>query len=404
MKWDKERHNELVALKQKGLSWRMIAEQMTAKYDHIYTPEQCRGRWRTNRHLMENEPTYKETVEIKSDGSHHSDKLIQMSAEQSKDVNFLLTSHGYDIDEWELVSARSNIWNTNDKQSGIQTLFASKITVKPKTTGFNFDKLLEAIEKRKPLKPIQFKGKPTSELYLNIPFFDLHFGNNTLQDYKQTLQDTIGILETTYEEVLFIIGQDMLHNDGFKGQTANGTQIDKVDMEKAWDDADEFYTRLITKALEKSQRVSVMYIKGNHDENMSWSFVRMLEKTFKDNPRIMFDTRFKERKAYLLGGIFIGSTHGDKGRKNLAANFSVEFPQYWAQSTTREVYIGHLHRKRTTQTPIELTNDANGLIVRELGTGNKIDDYHDDNGYTMAHREFEIFEYTKTRKKCIYYV
>ena len=57
----------------------------------------------------------KETVEIHSDGRQTSEKLIKMSNEQSKDVEFLLRAHGFNPDVWELVSARNNIWNICSK-------------------------------------------------------------------------------------------------------------------------------------------------------------------------------------------------------------------------------------------------------------------------------------------------
>ncbi|MBS4173480.1 hypothetical protein [Bacillus sp. FJAT-49736] len=401
--WTEEEHNKLIELKGKGLSYQQIADELTRTYCTLFTFDGVRNRYRYFKDKEPQEtPPYKETTEILHDGTHKSDKLLRMSSEQSKDVNYLLKAHGFDVDEWELVSARNNIWNAYSKQDGVQTLYSSKITVKPKTNEFNFDRFIEIIQKTKPARPITFKGILKQEkTYLHIPLFDMHFGNSRLEHYKDTLREIVHLLEETYHEVLFIVGQDLLHNDNFKGQTANGTPIDKVNMIKAWEEADTFYTTLISKALEKSPKVTVIYSKGNHDESMSWGFVKMLEAKF--GHQVNFDTSFRERKAYMLGLNFIGTTHGDKNRTNIASNFSVEFPEMWARATTREVYMGHLHRKRVTK-PIEVVNDSRGVIVRELGTGNEIDGYHDDHGYTLAHQEFEIFEYTERKKKRIHYV
>lgn len=41
---------------------------------------------------------YKETTEILTNGIQRSDKLIKMSEEQSKDVNYLLKAHGFDVE------------------------------------------------------------------------------------------------------------------------------------------------------------------------------------------------------------------------------------------------------------------------------------------------------------------
>lgn len=355
-------------------------------------------------------PPYKETTEILKDGLQRSDKLVQMNEQQRKDPDFLLEAHGYDPNKWELTNSKSSMWNQHNKKHGTVILYSSKITVKPKESGVDWNGLVETIKKLSPTVPkIDFKGAiPSAYKSLNIALFDMHFGINTYEDYKPTLKKILNILDkNTYVEVLIPIGQDLLHCDNFRGQTANGTPIDKIDLEKAWEDAHNFYRQIIDKSLEKSTKVKVVYSKGNHDESSSWSFVKMIESEYlkgENANNISFDTRFKERKAYLLGNVFVGITHGDKARKNTAAIFSTEFPQYWSQAKTREVYLGHLHRKRATKKETELINDSDGLIVRELGTGNKIDQYHEDNGYTMAHREFEIFEYDKDKKTHIYYV
>src|SRR5690625_3636558 len=86
---------------------------------------------------------YKSTVEINADGSHKSDKLLRMSAEDSKDPEFLLKAHGYDPAEWELMNAKNNIWNVYSKQDGISTLYSSRITAKPLVQGFDFERLEE---------------------------------------------------------------------------------------------------------------------------------------------------------------------------------------------------------------------------------------------------------------------
>src|SRR5690625_7520347 len=108
-----------------------------------------------------------------------------------------------------------------------------------------------------------------------------------------------------------------------------------------------------------------------------------MENKFQLTDNIDFDTEFKERKAILLGKNCLGTTHGDKNRRNLAANFSVEFRGLWSKATTREVYMGHVHRKRTARTPAELTLDEPKLIVRELGTRHIRHECHDRQGQTM---------------------
>src|SRR5690625_3429023 len=147
-----------------------------------------------------------------------------------------------------------------------------------------------------------------------------------------------------------------------------------------------------------------MFSIGNHEESMAWAFVKSLENKFQLTDNIDFDTEIKERKAILLGKNFLGTTHEDKNRRNLDSNFSMELLELQSKATTIEVYTDHLHRKRTTRTPAEITLDEQGHIVRELGTGNITDEWHDRQGHTMAHKEFEIFEYDEYGKTNIYNV
>lgn len=406
MKWTEEKDRKLLEFRKQGLTVKEMIPVMSSEYGEKFTYWQIQKRLpilERSHDRVKEDFKYKESIEIAADGTHKSDKLLRMSEAQQKDVNYLLEAHGYDIEAWELVSARNNIWNVSDKINGVQTLYSSKISVKPKETSLDFNRLIEAIQKSKSVRPIKFKGYiPEEKTYLHLPLYDLHFGISTLEYYENTLRDIIQLLEKSYTEVLILIGQDMLHNDNFRGQTANGTPIDKVDMVKAWNDADIFYTTIIEKAIEKSPKVTVIYSKGNHDESISWAFVKGFEKAYGD--QVTFDTRLKERKVHMLGTNFIGLTHGDKNRKNVASNFSVEFPEYWAKATTKEVHVGHLHRKRVSRQPTEIVIDEKGVIVREMGSGCDTDLYHDDNGYTLAHKEFEIYEYSEHKKKRIHYV
>ena len=335
----------------------------------------------------ENEPLikYKETTEILGDGTQKSDKLISMSNEQSKDVNYLLQAHGFDTTEWELISARNNIWNVSSKTQGVQTLYSSKISVKPKgKNGFNMEKLLETI--KRDVKPVVVERPlETGDKLLEIPLFDMHFGIADFDYYISTYQKVANKIKSIkWNTVVFVIGQDLLHNDGFTGKTTSGTFIEKVNTEKAWDDAYLFYLGLINFALGSSNNVHVIYSCGNHDQGISFGFVKTLEAKF---PQVTFDTAMKQRKGYTWNNIFLGFSHGDKGANRLGKNFLTEHGASIAKAKIVEIHSGHIHH--------EVTKDDFGIVVRALATGAKTDDWHDDNGFIGAMKRFEIFEYSK---------
>ena len=134
-------------------------------------------------------PNYKESVEIKQDNSQVSDKVIPLSDEELKDVNFILKSHNYDPEVWELISAKHSIWNVNTKVEGVKKLFSSKVSVKPRNEILlnedNITKILDNLIKNYSIpSPKYIKCNPSTNgdlLILNIA--DLHLG---LKSYLET--------------------------------------------------------------------------------------------------------------------------------------------------------------------------------------------------------------------------
>ncbi|MEK5065904.1 helix-turn-helix domain-containing protein [Cytobacillus sp. FSL R5-0596] len=394
--WTNEERECLQKIREENPEWsyRQLAEHLTHTYGTLFTWNGVRNRIRRDKAKKENEIAvkgYKETVEILQDGSHKSDKLLQMDANQAKDVKYLLKAHGFDVNEWELVTAKNNIWNVYSKEDKVQTLYSSKITAKPKVNGVNWD---EVIKKLKTIPPICIeRQEKEGELYLSLPLFDMHFGPSTYETHKGTQTEILHLLDKGYKEVLIIVGQDLLHTDDFRGRTASGREIGKINFPKAWQDAAMFYDPIIKKSLQIS-KVKIMYSKGNHDESMSWAFVQYLQAKY---PQAEYDDSFKERKVHMLGLNFVGVNHGDKKKEvNLTENFSTEFPLEWSRAKTREIFTGHLHHERVL--------DKGGAVIRRMPTGNEIDDYHDDHGYTTAHKRFQVFEYTEEAVKSIHYV
>ncbi|MNO28138.1 hypothetical protein D3C76_180250 [compost metagenome] len=342
----------------------------------------------------ETPPGFEESFEILPNGAHRSKRLLEMAKQKIKDKDYLLKVHGYDPKEWDLTESKWSEWGQHNKQDGTVTLYASKITAKPKQSGFNIGELIAAIHNINPITIALDHTEPTEKRMLEIPIFDPHFGVSDYEYYKPTQQKIIERLSSCrWEKVLFILGQDMLHNDNFRGQTSSGTQIENVDMVKAWNDARMFFEPLIELAITQSDTVDVMYSCGNHDEAMGWAFVQMIKARY---PQANVDDRMQQRKSVVYGDNFIGVTHGDKGRKELHNIFPIEFPMEWSQAKNREIHTGHLH--------VEETKDVFGMAVRTLATRNRTDKWHKDNGFVGAHKRFMLFEYSEKELESIHYV
>ncbi|RKJ71134.1 hypothetical protein D7X33_22610, partial [Butyricicoccus sp. 1XD8-22] len=260
--------------------------------------------------------------------------------------------------------------NANSKTEGIKTLYSSKITVKPKVIGFDVDKFIERVQKE--TKPIHIKSKVDyGERLLEIPLFDMHFGVADLDYYLDTYSEILETIQSRkWDTILFVIGQDLLHNDGFEGKTTSGTPIQKVNMEKAWDDAFTFYENLISNAIENSKNVNAIYSAGNHDRGISFGFVKSLQQRF---PQVNFDTGIKHRKHFVWNDVALFFTHGDKGHNRMTRNFLDEYGRLIAKAKIAEIHSGHLHAEKS--------KDDFGIVVRTLSTGAKTDDWHYDEGF-----------------------
>lgn len=256
--------------------------------------------------------------------------------------------------------------------------------------------LIEEIKKNTQPKEYTIEYKPEASGMLEIPLFDMHWGIATIEFYEPLLNDILIILDRKiYDEVNIIIGQDNFHNDNFNGTTTKGTQIEKVDMVKAWNDAKTFWYNIIDKAIERANRVKIIYSKGNHDKAICWAFMQMLKERYGD----IVDDSLAERKCITYGTNFIGLTHGEfKKNKttDLRSQFSVKFPMEFARSKVKEIHAGHLHT--------EQEKDEYGVMCRRLCAGNITDEWSDYEGYLGDLKRFMIFEWSLEKLVAIYYV
>ena len=246
------------------------------------------------------------------------------------------------------------------------------------------------------IEPIKSEAKAGM---LEIPLYDVHFGINDIKYYQNNINNILMLIKSKHWECIqFIVGQDLFHNDDFRGRTTKGTSIQAVDIESAFIDARTMYFSLIRKALQYTDNVEVHYSEGNHDETIGWFFFQVLKQAF--DGQAMFDDLREPRKCIHWHNIFIGYGHCDDGRttpKDIRCQFTIEFPMQFANSTSREIHLGHLHTEMKD-------GDVDGIVVRRLSTANKTDSWHKKNGYVGNHKRFQVFEYTHNELKAIHYV
>ncbi|MCT3326801.1 hypothetical protein EFP50_13815 [Lacticaseibacillus paracasei] len=124
-------------------------------------------------------------------------------------------------------------------------------------------------------------------------------------------------------------------------------------------------------------------------------FARLLKRAYSNQPNITWDTSLKHYKGAMLGHNFIGATHGDKGKNNYLAKYLDEFGFMLGTAQNRELFTGHLHS--------EMSKDLGGFVQRQVSTRKPTDKWTDDIG-VVAHKTFELVEYSDHNTTAIYYV
>lgn len=320
----------------------------------------------------------------------------ELGAELTDDVKKrLMQEAGIDDEDWDITQAKISTWDMPGREEPGKSI---NLTVRPKTIDekVRFEEIAEDLKHIKPIK--LSKPKSQGDTNLVIPLYDLHFGTSDLEYYQETLENIIAAIETKdYNQVLVIAGGDILNEDNYKGTTASGTPIEKTDMHKAWLECFQFLSTILEAAHDHSKQARLMYVPGNHDTFSGHTVLLGVSQYFR-NTDINFDLSQEVFKATMLDNVMVSATHGHKSNiKRYPMICAAGFPQYWAQAKSRECFTGHLHTEWQSR-------DNEGIVIRQMPTRNKLDQWHKDSGYIAAHKRMYVFEYSKDDIKSIHVV
>ena len=270
--------------------------------------------------------------------------------------------------------------------------------IKQTVNQVDLEKFIAAIVKK--VDPYECKPHYTdiSENMLEIPLFDMHWGIAFMDHYSFTLDAIIKVINShRWKKIVIPFGQDFFHNDSIvNGQTTKGTNIEKVDMQRAVKEGQQFIYALIDSAIDQADEVKVLYSPGNHDRSISWMFMQVLLARYGSD---IVDDTMEFCRVFVYGKNAIMITHGNSKNataKNLAHIFPVTFPQEFAGATTREVHSGHLHH--------ESDSDIFGVMVRRLSSGNITDEWSNSEDFIGAHKRFMLFDWSLEKLSAIYYI
>ncbi len=406
-KWS-DKADEVQSLIDKGYTNKELAKHFNVSEKTVKNrlPELERGGYikrPENRSQVQLEAKGKHTLERNVDGSYTSvrDKLW-LRNDKIYDDEYILTQHGFNPTDWEIVTVRHNQWENYSDKNGITELYASKIVVKPKEHKYTDDDMMKFFERlsstyESPVhSPSRYK---TDGKLLELNIADLHLGKLAWSgDSGDTYNHEIArerffyiindVITRTkdygFERVLFVWCNDFYHFDGPSKTTTNGTPQDaSLQYEQMFELGCEMLVQAID-LLSQIAPVTTMYVASNHDRHVSYFATKYLYAWYRNNPNITIDSRALSRKTVRFGKCLIGFTHGDKEKKRIKEWMQVEYAPDWGETIYREVHAAHIHSERSIE-------EDGGQIIRYISSPTGTDKWHHNGAYVGAIQKGQAF-------------
>ena len=378
-----------------GLSKRTIRYQFNKE-------RKIRGITEKNQQLSK----MKESHSKNSDGTHTSDRLIEIHEQDLNDEVALLRAHNYSPEKWSLVSSNSSMWHSLKKgKDGRLVQLSSKIRVKPITLqDISPEAIVEYYNNNLKVNKKVFKEFVPSEdeRVLEICLADMHLG---ARHYKENSSDLEEIFDRVMKDIFYRIKNDkqgftkillvplgdIFHFDNRKQQTTRHQQVvdgNGMNPLEMFDKATEMFIGIIDELLSYAP-VEILFIPGNHDGLSLYHLIASLSAYYRNVHNFSADLSHENRKWRLVGENLIGLSHGEMPKKNRIHWLAVEASREWGKSKYREVHDGHLHHEEVIEN--------GGVKTRRLPALAITDYWHYEMGYTGAIRSTMSFVWDSSR-------
>ncbi len=201
--------------------------------------------------------------------------------------------------------------------------------------------------------------------------FDLKIAERNLV----TAVDHLAELAPPAKHALVINLGDFFHADSSAATTTRGT---RVDVDSRWAKVlavgVRVMRRIIDRALEKHDHVTVICEIGNHDDHSAQMLALCLEQYYEREPRVTIDTSPSKFHWYRFGKNLIGTTHGDTVKLDrLPGIMACDRATDWGETEHRYWYVGHVHHDQLKEYP--------GCVVETFRTLAPKDAWHAAQGY-----------------------
>jgi hypothetical protein len=237
---------------------------------------------------------------------------------------------------------------------------------------------------------------PVNDWHLNMHAWGRQVGQSwDLKIAERVLGQGVSntLARTTPSDLCIICGGgDLLHTNGKKNETANGTPQDTDGrFQKGVDVAGRLMVLTIDTALDHHKRVIVRILKGNHDEDSSVAIAYFLLAWYRNEPRVIVDVDPSDYFWHRFGLVMIGATHGHQSSNHIAKMPGIMATRRaadWGATKFRYVHGFHLHHSAKYAT------EENGVISEVHQAPVPQDAWHFGSGF-LSGRSMQAITYHK---------
>jgi hypothetical protein len=263
------------------------------------------------------------------------------------------------------------------------------------------DEIVESMKAHAPNNNINFNYQSVKNPHLLvIDPADIHIGKlckaiETGDEYnvdiavQRIVEGLTGLLTKVspfaIDQILLIIGNDILHTDNAKRTTTSGTPQDTDGM---WYSnfliAKDIYIHVIDKLITIAP-VVVKHNPSNHDYTHGFFLADTISSWYNNKSDfVKFDSTPSHRKYHVYGNNLIGTTHGDGAKLNdLPLLMAQEASEDWHKCKHRYFYTHHIHHKTA--------KEIGSVTIESVRSASGTDSWHHRNGYQHAAKAIEAY-------------
>lgn len=297
---------------------------------------------------------------------------------KNKGEEELLRFAGYDPAVFELSKSYFN-------QYGGQT--SVRVEVKKKNFGVDVNQLAKALKDVKNINVYRPNFNSSVDAVINLP--DMHFGFEDSERYDELLERlSVRLHNQNVNELVVILGGDLLQAENKQGQTTSGTITSPVDIQQATTDMTRWLIQLDSLLAGSVSKHKIVHVNGNHALNLENGVLSALNEA-----GVLSIEQAGDWFTHDLNGAPIVAYHGSQLNKSKVKEIKYlpflmkQYPDIvklqLETGNAIQVFTGHVHSTKLS--------DESGIQINRTPALSKRSDWEIANGMVGQDNEVKIF-------------